>query len=138
METEKLTYDQRVHKMAKMLASENEPYAYSQFIKKGKTPAFYMKWGSCITRHLVSAKISVESQVEAIREYLLKSWGDYAPTPDKYLIENGYMPAPEVNHSPKEPVKEETEGIACVFCGITPIVFKGTCCATCGKSYRHG
>lgn len=49
------------------------------------------------------AAIAITEAEQGIREYLNKSWGHHAPNPDKFLIENGYLPDPELNNDPSGP-----------------------------------
>lgn len=52
---------------------------------------------------------------------------------DKYCRDNGYAPEPKIVVDVKAPLLD-----SCNFCGVTPFEWKGTCCASCGRSYRHG
>jgi len=71
-------------------------------------------------------------------------YSEYCKKGDTLRIERGLIPVPEATLTPnvEQPsnaalVSPDKE-IGCVFCGTTPMVFEGTSCATCGRSYRHG
>jgi hypothetical protein len=105
------------------------------------------------------AKRTVAAQAEAIRAALTEMYDPFAchpaqPDPDscyesqqrdidRYLLEHGYI-EPKTVTSTGNVVSSETQqesariNDSCVFCGASPFVWKGTCCASCGRSYRHG
>jgi|GEM_PF-3487844 len=91
-----MTYQEHVREVAEEMASVNNPYAYSQYKKKGKIKSYYEKWGYCIQDELLSAGIAVRLEAEATKK-ALETFGFITPESiETYLIERGLIPEPEV------------------------------------------
>ena len=129
MPEQKMTYQERVlFEASKHAEADNDILRLKNFISAE----------NC----LHYGKITVAAQGEAIRE-ALRRWGVREEDIQNELLEHGYI-EPKTVTSTGNVVSSETQqesariNDSCVFCGASPFVWKGTCCASCGRSYRHG
>lgn len=100
MNEEKLSaYDAQVKRIAEILSRpciSNKSYE-----KRNNGGGAERYWDEMVNANMISARSMVADMANEVRMYVSKSWGDYAPNPDKYLIERGLIPAPEVTEMSK-------------------------------------
>lgn len=129
-------YEENVRKVAEEMAANYWNANKSNAALRFDQLSSFIQQGQ-IENMVTTARIAVRLQWEVYSELLAAAL--YGRIPDERIesevlrraILEGLIPAPE------EPNKAEKDN-PCIFCGAVPFVWKGTCCASCGKSYRHG